>query len=325
MVVKYTDALLINYITQYITSILFDMTHLNLNNFMSGPNGVQSIHSSWQWTPGTILDLNQFPQGREFFGAFDYDSIMEIPVWIGVNEYPSAKRFDSYFEKTVAKSTFEFDVGDYHQYTVPIGHPDSPYTDIYAQEIIRHWSNDRRPFRQPIDITDPNLASGISHMFYDLFLQLKEGRAWAIEADGMHNSQYITKKDLNTYSYLADWNIPIINVVLDRYYDLYVDSTFFMGHISPLLSQTEWNLLNWVLMLNAGNQNLEFEELMADLWINYEDYEITQEMAQTLQEKFGMDISGNISPDFMLWWHAFRTSNQQMNGAFINMFWLHAH
>ena len=156
---------------------------------------------------------------------------------------------------------------------------------------------------------------------------LKEGRGFAIDVDGRSDIRYIIKKDLNTESYVKHWNIPVLNIVRQSKLNYYLSRCMYIGHHAPLLSDVEWMELNIVMMNNVATNNppLSFEELLADLEINYAQYGISIEMARTLQERFGMDSTGDISIDFLEWWEAFRhSSDRDVNGLF-NMFYLHSH
>ena len=100
-------------------------------------------------------------------------------------------------------------------------------------------------------------------------------------------------------------------------------SIVFMGNNSPLLSKSEWISLNIAMINNQTNNHLTFEQMLAELDNNYNQYGISHVIALNLQQRFGMDTSGVISEGFSQWWNAFRNSNNSIINGHINLFHLH--
>ena len=324
----YTEALLIDYATKYLTEI-FTMTGLSLETFLRSPEGLQEMHTSWQWPVGVITTLNQIPLGRRFFGAHNADCRLEVPVQEGGTLFNEVKLFDSDFEIEIAEKVFEFDVSG-HINLIPIGHDSSAYDDMFGREITRRWPAALSPTRERIDVIDAASSDPLIIMYYDIFLMLKEGRGFAIEVDGGHDWDYTVRKDIGAYSHVWEWNIPIISIVRANRYNTYMARSFFIGHHSPLLTDTEWVQLNIALSNNRANNRLTFEEMMKDLYLHYSQYGISDTMARTLQMKFGMTTLdsndlGVINDDFAKWWEVFRNTNLPTVNGQLNMFWLHGH
>jgi len=321
---KYTEALLINYVTEYLTEI-FQMTGLSLEDYLRGPKGLQEFHTSWQWPVGTITTLNNIPSGRRYFGAFNSDVRLEVPVMSGTTLVNEIKLFDSDYEVDSAKQTFTFDIGGFDR-LIPIGHDTSAFDKMFGREIIRHWPGFLTPARERLPDIDEE-GDFLTHMYYDIFAKLKEGRGWAIEVNGGSDIYYMHQKDINAYSCIWEWNIPIVSIVRTNRVNLWLQRSFVIGHHSPLLSDVEWKQLNIALFNNRANNRLTFEEMMKDLYAHHNTYGITDTMARTLQQRFGMlTLDGNdmgiIDESFDKWWEVFRNSNQPMVNGLSNMFWL---
>ena len=322
---KYTEALLIDYATKYLTEI-FTMTGLSLENFLRSPQGIQEMHTTWQWAAGTITHLNNLPSGRRFFGTFASDCRLEVPVMDGTTLLSEVSLFDSDFEIEIAKKTFAFNIGGVDR-LIPIGHDTSAYDDIFGKEKTRHWPRSLMPARERMPVID-GPGGFLAGMYYDIFLKLKEGRGFAIEVDGGHDWDYTVRKDIGAYSYVWDWNISIISIVRADRHTTYLRRSFFISHHSPLLIDTEWMQLNIALSNNRAHNRLSFEEMMKDLHLHHTQYGISDTMARTLQERFGMltldhNGLGVIDIAFEKWWEVFRNSNQPTVNGLANMFWLH--
>ena len=302
---QYSDALILNYATQYLRSI-FTMTELDFNNFMS--DHVSDINGAWSWNPECKLDLSGYTNARTYFGAFNPQSRLEIPKLYGTELRSVVIDLDSDFEAEIGRSTFELTDGDIKR-IIPINSQDSPYTKWYGRQQIRHWSHHLTPTRERVPVIDFKSTNPLTHMYYDMFLQLQEGRAIVVEVDGGTGREYMVRKDMNVYTYIIDWNLPIISVVRDNNRNYYLHRCLFIGHISPLLSETEWSELNSTMINNRANGRLQFEEMLTDIYNNWELYGLlSQNIAKDLQERFGMDTSGEISSEFRHWWEAFRNS-----------------
>ena len=327
----YIATIMIDYITSYLKSI-FSLSDLNFNNFMT--TAIPTIHSQWNWNviPNRLTDLNQFINGRRYFGARDPVVRLIVPVDYGIPNQVEIINLDSTLEFDVLETTFKSSIGG-KSTIIPVNSPQSHIKQIFGREVIRHRELQRVPKRLRISGLDGTPRRNGNPLwvliYYDALMHLKEGKAFALEIDGGKGLKYIKIKDLNTKSCVILRNIPVINIVPDDLLSYYMqvrhfDGSFvFMGNNSPLLSKSEWISLNIAMINNQTNNHLTFEQMLAELDNNYNQYRISHGIAITLQKRFGMDTSCVISETFTQWWNAFRNSDNLIINGHINLFHLH--